>query len=112
MAGSPTASDRDLLANLIWCGKESALKVLRTGLRRDTRSVEVEFPEGPSADGWHPLLVTAREGTPFPGWWCRYGDFLLTVAASEATAPPVAAEDPPPLAGAEPTHSWWPAVGP
>ena len=38
--------DRDLLANLVWCGKESALKVLRTGLRRDTRSVEVSFPGG------------------------------------------------------------------
>ena len=33
--------DRQAAANLIWSAKESALKVLQTGLRRDTRSVEV-----------------------------------------------------------------------
>ena len=42
VAAAP-AREHDELANLIWCAKESALKVLRTGLRRDTRSVEVEL---------------------------------------------------------------------
>ena len=47
-----TDDGRALLANLVWCGKESALKVLRTGLRRDTRSVEVSLPAGaPSTAG-------------------------------------------------------------
>jgi 4'-phosphopantetheinyl transferase len=50
-------TERDLLANLVWCGKESALKVLRTGLRRDTRSVEVSLPEGASVDGWAPMSI-------------------------------------------------------
>jgi len=50
VAGAPDEDARHLLANLVWCGKESALKVLRTGLRRDTRSVEVSLPGGPGQD--------------------------------------------------------------
>jgi 4'-phosphopantetheinyl transferase len=99
-------ADRDLLANLLWCGKESALKVLRTGLRRDTRSVEVSFPEGPVLDGWTPLSVRAVEGTVFPGWWRRFGAFVLTVAATEPLAPPRPLVDAPGLATAVPAHSW------
>jgi 4'-phosphopantetheinyl transferase len=57
---------RDLVANLVWCGKESALKVLRTGLRRDTRSVEVSFPEGPMVDSWDPPGLAAACCRLFP----------------------------------------------
>jgi 4'-phosphopantetheinyl transferase len=97
---------RDLLANLVWCGKESALKVLRTGLRRDTRSVEVSLPDGAKVDGWAPMTVRAVEGTVFPGWWQRFGAFVLTVAATEPFAPPHPLVDPPGLATAVPAHSW------
>jgi 4'-phosphopantetheinyl transferase len=99
-------AERDLLANLVWCGKESALKVLRTGLRRDTRSVEVSFPEGGSLDGWAPMSVRATEGTVFPGWWRRFGAFVLTVAAAKPFAPPRPLVDPPGLATALPGHAW------
>jgi len=98
--------ERDLVANLVWCGKESALKVLRTGLRRDTRNVEVSLPDGPMVDGWSPMSVRAVEGTIFPGWWQRFGAFVLTVAATEAFAPPRPLVDPPGLATAVPAHSW------
>jgi len=97
---------RDLLANLVWCGKESALKVLRTGLRRDTRSVEVSLPDGAKVDGWAPMSVRAVEGPVFPGWWQRFGAFVLTVAATEPFAPPRPLIDPPGLATAVPGHSW------
>ena len=70
---APSGEARALLANLVWCGKESALKVLRTGLRRDTRSVEVSFPAGAAVDGWAPMTVRSREGAVFPGWWQRFG---------------------------------------
>ena len=100
------ADQHDLLANLIWCGKESALKVLRTGLRRDTRSVEVSFPDGPTVDGWAPLSVRAEEGPVFPGWWQRFGAFVLTLAATAPFAPPRPLIDPPGLATAVPGHSW------
>ena len=101
-----------MMANLIWSAKESALKVLRTGLRRDTRSVEVEI-EDPAEDGWARLSVTG-DGitTPFPGWWRRYGLFVLTIVADASTDPPVALEPRPGLADAEPVHSWVSEPGP
>ena len=44
LAGPP-GPPRDMAANLIWSAKESALKVMGTGLRQDTRSVEVDVTE-------------------------------------------------------------------
>lgn len=81
-------------ANLVWSAKESALKVLRTGLRRDTRSVAVTVHDGQSG-GWAPLTVHTAEGLTFAGWWRRDGRFLLTVAGEAPGPPPVALEDPP-----------------
>jgi 4'-phosphopantetheinyl transferase len=103
VAAQPAGDDRDAAANLIWSAKESALKVLRTGLRRDTRSVEVTVGAR-GADGWGRLVVRAVEGTLFPGWWRRDGRFLLTIAAPGP--PPVALGDPTVLASAAPRHSW------
>ncbi len=103
-AAVAAADNHDLMANAIWSAKESALKVLRTGLRRATRSVEVTL-DG-DGNGWHPLEVVAAEGDRFPGWWIRFGEFVLTVAASVPTASPVSQVEPPPLAEAEPLHSW------
>lgn len=97
--------EKDLLANLIWSAKESALKVLRTGLRRDTRSVEVDLLEGAHGD-WRPLRVTGDDGRVFPGWWVRYGEFVLTVAAEIAIDPPTSLVEPTPLATATPGHAW------
>ena len=97
---------RQVAANLLWSAKESALKVLRTGLRRDTRSVAVLLSDEPGTGGWAPLTVRTTEGVTLPGWWRRFGAFLLTVAADRPSAPPVALEDPPALAAAEPAHSW------
>ncbi|TYB60230.1 4'-phosphopantetheinyl transferase superfamily protein [Nonomuraea sp. PA05] len=98
-----------LRANLLWSAKESALKVLRTGLRRDTRSVEVTLGCGTPAqppDGWAGLTVRAQEGRTLHGWWRRYGDFLLTVAADRPVPPPGCLEDPPALISASPSHHW------
>jgi 4'-phosphopantetheinyl transferase len=99
---------RHLLANLVWSAKESALKVLETGLRRDTRSVEVDVIDAAGHERWARLVVRAEEGTAFPGWWRRYGAFVLTFAAETDCGPPVALEEPPGLAGATPSHSWLP----
>jgi 4'-phosphopantetheinyl transferase len=97
--------EHDMMANLVWSAKESALKVLRTGLRRDTRTVEVHLGDA-VVDGWHALTVHAIEGTEFPGWWARFGDFILTVATTEAAPPPRSVRRPPPLASAVPSHAW------
>ncbi len=107
------AADRDAAANLVWSAKESALKVLQTGLRRDTRSVEVRIAttatgtvgEGLPA-GWCSLEVRLREGGVLPGWWRRDGRFLLTVAAERPLRPPTAMGGSRALEVAQPTHSW------
>jgi 4'-phosphopantetheinyl transferase len=105
IAAQPPGEARDVAANLIWSAKESALKVLRTGLRRDTRSVEVSIGR-PGGDGWGGLDVRTGEGGRLPGWWRRDGRFLFTVAGRTPAPPPAALEDPLVLAAAVPRHSW------
>jgi len=102
---APSEREWQRVTNLIWSAKESALKVLRTGLRRDTRSVEVTPAEG-CGDDWAPLTVRSAEGSTFYGWWRLYGAFILTSAAPEPLAPPIALEELPALANAIPLHSW------
>jgi 4'-phosphopantetheinyl transferase len=107
VAEPPPGLTPDAVANLLWSAKESALKVLRTGLRRDTRSVEVTLVGGEPADGWQSLEVVDDEsGERFPGWWRSFPPFLLTVAASYEHPPPVSLDVPPALADATPVHSW------
>ena len=101
------AEGRDLAANLIWSAKESALKVLHTGLRSDTRSVEVTVPEVTAAERtWSPLSVRTAAGATFPGWWRRTGDFVLTTCARTPLGLPESLDDPPALDLAQPLHSW------
>jgi len=97
-------ADRDAVVNLMWSAKESALKVLGVGLRRDTRSVEVAL--GPAAaSGWGPLEVRTTASV-FPGWWRREGVFLLTVAADRALPSPEPLPGSADLRTARPVHSW------
>jgi 4'-phosphopantetheinyl transferase len=109
-AGSGTPADRNCAVNLIWSAKESALKVLRTGLRRDTYSVEVvldSLSPGPAATGgWARLEVRTTEGGRLPGWWRRDGAFLVTVASERPLAPPVTLPGSVDLAVVRPVHSW------
>jgi 4'-phosphopantetheinyl transferase len=82
--------DRPRILALLWSGKESVLKALRTGLRLDTRSVSVD-PIGallPAAEEtWHPLHGHYA-GQDFPGWWQQTGDLMRTMVAVPAPAPP------------------------
>ena len=74
---------------LTWSAKESALKVLRVGLRRDTRSVEVAIgdPEATEA-GWHALSATVNpENRALHGWWRDDDDVVLTVVCESSGAP-------------------------
>ncbi len=121
VAAWPGPDGWDSAANLIWSAKESALKVLRTGLRADTRTVEVDLgggagsagdpgggdPAGPMQSGaWHALAVHAGAGRRFPGFWRRDGVFLLTVVSAGLAEPPVVLPGSADLAAAAPIHSW------
>ena len=97
--------EHSLWANLIWSAKESALKVLREGLRRDTRSVEVRF-DGNVAGQWRSFVVDEANGDRFTGWWQQFDQFVLTVCADRVIEPPRPLTDPPPLIAAVPSHSW------
>ncbi|MGD0373587.1 MAG: 4'-phosphopantetheinyl transferase superfamily protein [Streptosporangiaceae bacterium] len=98
---------RDIAANLIWSAKESALKVLRTGLRRDTRSVEVTVADlTPPERAWSPLQVCTVEGAVFGGWWRRSGSFVLTACASGDFPRPTELEPVSPLDEVSPSHHW------
>ncbi len=74
-------ADRALLANLIWSSKEAVLKVLRHGLRVDTRRVEC-LP-GFAVDDWQPISIRCDRQlstTALSGHWRREGEYVLTLA--------------------------------
>ena len=73
-------TDRDLLANLIWSAKESALKTQRRGLRADTRSVEVRVTASPAAE-WGRLEISRDDGDPLLGRWTRLDDLVATIVS-------------------------------
>jgi 4'-phosphopantetheinyl transferase len=98
---------RDKAANLLWSAKESALKVLGTGLRRDTRSVEVTVVElNPPQRIWSPLQVRTSESAVFPGWWRQSGPFVLTACWPGGGPPPEGLEAASPLDSQSPSHRW------
>ena len=80
--------DHDTAVTLIWSAKESALKALGSGLRRDTRTVVVEDVAGAAIAGWRRLLIRDLLGTQLEGWWRRDGQFVTSVAGPAMPAPP------------------------
>ncbi|MGZ4638275.1 MAG: 4'-phosphopantetheinyl transferase family protein, partial [Actinomycetes bacterium] len=100
---------RQAAANLLWSAKESALKVLRTGLSRDTRTVEVtvgDAGQAPDTGRWGRLTVSTIEGRTLAGWWRREGTFLFTVAADSSIGSPEELAGCARLSDATPVHSW------
>lgn len=80
---------RDRHVALIWSAKESVLKTLRVGLRRDTRSVEVEV-ETPETNelGWHPFCARiCPENQAFEGLWRQEGEVVLTLVTDPPRCP-------------------------
>lgn len=101
----PDSAARDAAANLLWSAKESALKVLGVGLRRDTRTVQVSVAGPVPGEDWAGLEVDTGDAV-LPGWWRREGVFLLTVCSDRALAQPVRLAGSADLATARPVHSW------
>jgi len=73
---------------LTWSAKESALKFLRVGLRRDTRSVEVRVDNPLSSSlAWGDLEATVQpEGRTLHGWWRQAENLVFTVISDEGAS--------------------------
>jgi len=82
------ASDPAMLANLVWSAKESALKALHTGLRRDTRELEVSV--GRVGMPWGELVVKdlPNDRSLCGVWRCSDG-FVVTLVTWPAPPLPV-----------------------
>lgn len=75
---------KEVYANLIWSAKESALKALRSGLRLDTRLVQVSFQMAGDLKEWQSLRVEAKNADKtFFGFWRLRGKFVLTVLSGQ-----------------------------
>lgn len=100
--------ERTLLVNLLWSGKESALKALHVGLRIDTRWVclsptDTRFGsaagEGQdlypvsqaNPDGWHPLSGRYSGDHILRGWWRSQDRWVRTVISDLPQRVPVRA---------------------
>jgi 4'-phosphopantetheinyl transferase len=87
IVSSVGASERNRTGAIIWSAKESALKALGTGLRRDPRSVEVRLSDGQSPD-WLGLSATVGD-LELGGWFRIESGRVLTVVASDDVPAPV-----------------------
>ncbi len=88
------ANLRDTWITLAWSAKESLLKALKTGLRIDTRRIQVGSPRGLFLDEtneteWKTLSVRLEDGmdTQWHAWWRKRGPFVLTLVCEGGGAP-------------------------
>jgi 4'-phosphopantetheinyl transferase len=77
------------ISTLIWSAKECALKILREGLRRDTRSVLIHAEIGTQDGTWIPWMGSClMSSRAFYGWWRTDDDYIHSIAADHPTDPP------------------------
>lgn len=74
--------DQPLISSLTWSAKEAVMKALQTGLRIDTRQIEIQIPSGAESNGWKKLEISV-----YPGgyqsenlFWRQSGSIIITVA--------------------------------
>ena len=86
------SSDPAAHAVTVWSAKESALKCARTGLRRDTRSVEIGLAAPPDDGGsWERLAIRDLERSlDLDAWALRRGPLVMTLASCPGWSSPAA----------------------
>ncbi len=71
------------ITNLTWSAKESVLKVLKEGLRIDTRKINVFDFTQQITNEWKPFKSVYQETKKdFWGWYKKHQNFVLTCASS------------------------------
>lgn len=79
---------RTRLETAAWSAKESALKALGIGLRRDTRELRVRLGQATGDARWCPLRVELCEGGELAGWWRSLGAWVVTIVSQPGDSPP------------------------
>ena len=81
-----------MIVTLIWSSKESMLKALGVGLRRDTRMVEVQgidslIPINNNHSNWQKIQIGEQpaSGRAWAAWWQRRDPFVITLAGFAPT---------------------------
>jgi len=83
-------SDRARLVTLVWSAKESALKILRLGLKADTRRVELKSFTNAQDICWGSITVEDRQnGGEFHGWWCEQEGMVTTILSEHPINQPI-----------------------
>ncbi len=86
------AGETDKIVTLVWSAKESALKVLREGLRRDTRTLVTQLDPWQAQEAWHSFVIRCTQTQRiFPGWWRTCGHQVETIASDRPTVTPLEA---------------------
>jgi 4'-phosphopantetheinyl transferase len=104
MLQGKSVAHRFRILALLWSAKESTLKVLRTGLRLDTRCVAITvcddfrcMTEAPinkagsqslSTENWRRFRGCQANDRVFYGWWQERGNVVRTIAAEQPIKPP------------------------
>jgi 4'-phosphopantetheinyl transferase len=79
-----------LAVNLVWSAKESTLKALREGLRRDTRSISIHTDLKGREGGWNTWKgICVGTSRAFYGWWRSCDDYIYTIASDQLTSVPI-----------------------
>lgn len=86
--------DRWRLVTTLWSAKESALKALQEGLRRDTRSVAVKPATLSVGECWTSIEVRSIEGDLFHGWAHAVNGMLQSVVADHPFCAPIRLQAP------------------
>ena len=88
-AAAQCGEKRDTAILLAWCGKEAVFKLMGTGLRMDTREVEIGGYDWISsrpvdANQWHDLAVSTRvTDHRLRGKWMLREGFILVIVFGE-----------------------------
>jgi len=81
--------------SLVWSAKESVLKAIKTGLRVDTRRIEIENFDIPQGTRWAPVQARDVEKNEiFTGWWRRLEGMVYSVFSDPQTGCPIALHTP------------------
>jgi 4'-phosphopantetheinyl transferase len=83
------SQDKALASTLVWSAKESALKILREGLRRDTRSIRIQPDLSVREGNWKPWTGYCLQSSgTFYGWWQMLDGYIYTMASDHHTSFP------------------------